>query len=343
MSASAKPTSATSTGQSRNSAEGMSAVNVPSVKPLLYLGLAFALAGLAVAAFMIDRGGDDAKEAIKLLLQFFLITGVGAVLVAALAFQRDKEALQEQRRKEAETRRLACIKSLQDLDAQLGRSYRELKAVKRNLRALLIDAERDGKGRAGPPYIFPTEGFRKCMAELMTAQIRLEDIRGLIEVQKDLLDEDTIRRVRDRLRYATRFFHDVHEDVERGKVAFEGDQCRVTDKAASIDSLLNSRSLPPDLPKEVRDAIKLYLQSVSSGEMSLDQQHRWLEEIERLRDERDGKHRRFRAIADDCFALAAAEIRMAIAGRLGLEPAAPSALTHRSYEIDGEDSEAIAR
>ncbi|WP_380879551.1 hypothetical protein [Sphingomonas sp. DBB INV C78] len=317
--------------------------NSPSAKPLFFLGMAFAVAGLTVSAIMIERGGADAREAVKLLLQFFLITGVGAVLVAALAFRRDNESLQEQRRKDAETKRLACIKALQDLDAQLGRSYRELKAVKRNLRALLIDAERDAKGRAGPPYLFPTEGFRKCMAELMTAQIRLEDIRGVIQVQKDLLDDDTIDRLRDRLRYATRFFHDVHEDVERGKVAFDGSSCRVTAQAANIDSLLNSRALPSDLPEEVKGAIKQYLKDVSKGGISLEVQHRQLEEIERLRNETDPKHRRFRAIADDCFALAAAEIQLEIARRLGLKLSTPRDLTHRSYDSEEEDGGTIGR
>jgi hypothetical protein len=311
----------------------------PLLKLLVGLVSAFALAGFALASWMLYQGGRAAEEAFRLLLQFLLVTGVGGILVAALGALRDRETEKEKRRKDGEEKkeqqqrekdeeRAARIAILQDIDVQLGKTYRELKTAKRQLRAQILEAARDEGGRPRPPYVFAEDAFRRTMADLLAAQIRAEDIRDRIRVRGDLFGEEQFRRINERLYYASRFFHDVHEDLERGKVRIEDGHCRVGEDCSNIDSLINASAFPADLPPEIKTALDEYLRS----EMSMAEQHRRIDEIEQLRQIDKGKRRRFRAIADDCFALASAEIRRAVAAESGAVLTDDPQVTHRSYK-----------
>jgi hypothetical protein len=299
----------------------------PLVVFLAIAATIFLIAALVIAAIMVVQGGSVRDDAIKLVLQFLLITGVGGILIAGIGALRDREATQDRTKKDKEDRVAARIAALQALDQQLGKTYRELKAVKRQLRSLLVEAQRDEDGKPGPPYAFPTEPFRKCMGELLAAQIRAEDIRDHISVRGDLFDPARLERIRARLRYATRFFHDVHEDLERGKVVVDGGLCRTGGDWSNIDSLINGRSFPEDLPGPIRTALETYLQA----EMTMTEQHAAIDALDRLRKEDKKKKRRFRAVADDCFALASAEIRQAIAMESGASGLDDPYITHRSY------------
>ena len=301
----------------------------PLLKSLAVLVVVFVVAGFGLAAAMVSEGGETRGEAEKLLLQFLLITGVGGILVAGLGALRDRETREDQAKKEQEEKIAARIEVLQSLDTQLGKTYRELKAVKRQLRSQLLAADRDHKGRPGPPYVFPVTEFRKSMADLLAAQIRAEDIRDQIRVRTDLFDSEQLERIHVRLRYATRFFHDVHEDFERAKVKIEGDRCTVDAGCSNIDSLINGRSFPADLPVTVETELKTYLRAKG---LTMTQQHSAIDRIEALRETEDPQERRFRAIADDCFALASAEIRRTIARESGMSVADDPQVSHRDYD-----------
>jgi len=306
---------------------------LPFNRTLAWFGVLLGGVGLALAAAMIWDPATSG-EAKKILLQFLLVTGLGGVIALFLNSLKDREAGRVAAAKQAEAERAAHVSALQAIDRELGSIYRSLKAVKRELRTRLLEADRDGKGRVAAPYVFPTEPFRKCMADLLAAQIKAEDLRDLIAARTDLFDaelfgEEGLRRMRNRLNYAARFFHDVFEDVERGKVKFEGEVCRAGVDCCNIDSLLNGRAFP-QLPAAVHRALMEYLEA--ADDTSAEKRHELLDRIEEARSE-DGEKRRFRAIADDSFALAAAEIRdvigqMAVASGRGGIP-----IGERSYSI----------
>ncbi len=286
----------------------------------------FTVATFYLARHMLFRSTDEVhKEALKALLQLSAVTGLGGALAGLLNWRRDREAKSDAR-----------VAALQDIDRDLGSSYRQLKAVKRQLRAQLLSANREdakNPGRPSAPYVFRSEDFRASMADLLKAQIAAEDARDRIAARSDLFDDKQLQRLLGCLHYACRFYQDVLEDLEYGKVAFDGETCTVTVASGNIDNLLNGdikrlleREVVPPLSAEVKAALASYREHRKTA--GPDRQHELLRAIEAARKDHDEARRRFRMVADNCFGMAATEIRQLIGAETN-----PGAKTRKPAEI----------
>lgn len=304
------------------------------IRGIVFAAGVMSVLGLSLAANLehTDPISNGALEARKILLQLLLVTGLGGLIVLFLNWLRDHDAERALEQREFELRLAERIAELRDIDRDLGSVYRSLKSVKRRLRTLIITAARDSRGRAAAPYVFPAEPFRACIAELLLAQIKAEDVLDLMLVRPDLFDpeafgEDGLRRIRDRLNYAARFIHDIVQDVERGKVIFEEDSCRAGTNCRNLDNLLNGQGCPA-LPAEVEQALTAYikLESVLDDEA----RHAALDRIDEARGS-DGEGQRFRIVADDSFNLARAEIRRGIGRMAGVTSSTAPLILRRNY------------
>ena len=297
--------------------------------------------GIGVTAYPL-RG-----EAFKLLLQFFLITTTGGILLFLLAYLRDRRVAQEkderddallgkQMAKETAQKRERQIAELQKIDSELNRIYRLLKIAKRRLRMQALECGRDGEGKLYGPFVFEKADFEQTMGDLLTAQITIECLRDDLRARTDLFEPERLALIRQRLRYAARFYHDVLEDFERGRVRREPTKYVAGADCENIFNFLSSQKLPPRMPQAIRDCLANYSVTVDTGNASIHDQHTLMDEIDALRKRKDLAYDyRFRAIADDCFALASAEIRDHIRALQDQLPVIGRAVTHRSVMIDG--------
>ena len=276
-------------------------------------------------------------EALKLLLQFFLITATGGILLFLLGLLRDRRADREKSAKEQALKRDWQISELQKIDAELNRIYRLLKIAKRRLRSQALECGRDSDGKLKGPFVFAKADFEHTMSDLLTAQINLECLRDDLRARTDLFEEERLELIRRRLRYAARFYHDVIEDFERGRVTREPERYVAGPQCENIFNFLSSQKLSPRMPQAIRDCLADYSECIDIGDASTLAQHALMDEIEALRRRKDLAYGyRFRAIADDCFALASAEIRDRIRNFQDQQSASNDrAVTHRSVMIDG--------
>lgn len=153
-------------------------------------------------------------ETYKLVLQFFMITAGGG---AFLAIVNNAQSVASRRQERAA--------SVQALDRELDAAYRALKKVKRRLRAHFRinggEPAYAGESGAGAERKIPQAIFEKAMDDLLDAQLRLETICDHIGQRDDILQPARLARMKGPLRYASRYYHDVYEDFEKGRVRLE--------------------------------------------------------------------------------------------------------------------------
>jgi hypothetical protein len=323
-------------------------------------GIASALIALVLIAIMysyevpVNSAGDIATdayplrgEALKLLLQFFLISSTGGLLLFVLASIRDRRADKDkedrekaladvQLEKEKVKKRESKIGELQKIDSELNRIYRLLKTAKRRLRYQALECGRDEDGKLKGPFVFAKSDFEQTMGELLAAQINIECLRDDLRSRIDLIEPHRLELIRRRLRYAARFYHDVLEDFERGRVVREPGQYIAGANCENIFNFLSSQ-ISPKMPADIRDCLMLYSNCIDNGQATITDQHGLMDKIEALRKRKDLAYGyRLRSIADDCFALASAEIRERIwILQNGSSASADHAVTHRSVMVDG--------
>ena len=270
-------------------------------------------------------------EAAKLLLQFLLV-GVAGTLVVAFLNQRRADAenaaqAKAAAEKEAADKRLVAQEraasrraALQELITQVGNAHRRLKVVKRQLRAAIARQEPEPVGAPERPYRVPASAFERAMEALLGAQISAEEVRDRIAMSVDLLGSDEIARIRKALRYSARYFHDAYEDYEHGRIKRDGDHFLITPACNNMHNFLFAREPPTDLPPG--DAEKLREQFAIMHEENCDLARRFdaLDRIEELRQRDPKRKRRYRAIATECFALTADELRQALARTCVTDP-----------------------
>lgn len=223
-------------------------------QPLLYaadrrlrrnlLSIAAALAAAALLLIVAESGFGAVSavagtETYRLLTQFFLITAGGGVLLAIVGNARDETS-----------RRQARGASVQSLQWELDGAYRALKKTKRTLRAQrLHSGGTQGIGDACQRIARPA--FEAAMADLLEAQLQLETICDHIGQRNDILNPVRLERMTAPLRYLARFYHDVHEDFEKGPIRLEGEYYVLDDAANLIDFLRSSRDPPRVRPSEI--------------------------------------------------------------------------------------------
>lgn len=174
------------------------------------------------------------RETYPYLLQLFLISAGGGVLLAIVGNARDEAS-----------RRQARAAAIQVLHREMDKAYRALKKTKRTLRAHRLHSaaaaqESHAAGRGGARHRIPRPVFEKAMEDLLDAQLELETICEHIWQRNDILRQDRLERMREPLHYVARYFHDVHEDFEKGAVRLEDDHY-VIDDAPNLNDYLRSR------------------------------------------------------------------------------------------------------
>jgi len=298
------------------------------------LGLA---AAVLVAMFSLTYHSPEDSfrlEAAKLLLQFLLV-GVGGALVLAMLNQRRDDAARAEEARQAAADQQAAAKAraeaeaasaqaaaqaraavrrvaLQDLIRQIGEAHRRLKVVKRQMRAAIPRAEPDPQGAPDRPYRIPAAAFERGMDALLNAQIASEEVRDRIQISVDLLEDAQIHRIRTALRYGSRYFHDVYQDYEHGRLKRENDEIVVTSACHNLHTFLFAREPPSDLPAEKMLLLQELFRKMHEESRGLEERHKALNEIEAMRAGDAPDHRRYRAIATECFSLAADELRQAL-------------------------------
>jgi len=312
------------------------------------------LLAAVVLLFMFRRDyvapGDSFRlEAAKLVLQFLLVGVAGTLVVASLNQRRDRaekaaasRAAAEERaaaRKAAAEKDAADARSaareraavrraaLQELIRQIGDAHRRLKVVKRQMRATIARLEPEPVGPPERPYRIPAAAFERGMEALLNAQIAAEEVRDRIAMSIDLLGPDQIARIRGALRYGVRYFHDAYEDYEHGRIKREAEHFLITPACDNLHNFLFAREPPADLPPGDADELRVQFATMHEEGRDLAQRYAALERIEALR-KRDGKRkRRYRAVATECFALAADELRLALWSTCPADPPAGTADT----------------
>ena len=272
-------------------------------------------------------------EAAKLVLQFLLVGMGGTLVLAYLNARRDAAEREARTRAAAEDRanarraaeeqiaanasaarqERAAIRraALQELIRKIGDAHRRLKVVKRQLRAAILREEPDPKGPPARPYYVPGGAFERAMEALLGAQISAEEVRDQITMSVDLLSREEITRIRTCLRYGARYFHDVYEDYEHCRAKRDGDRYSVTLQCKNLHNFLFAKEPPTDLPADDTAALKAHFDVMKQELRSLDERYGALASIEEMRCRDPGK-RRYRAIATECFGLAADDLRRAL-------------------------------
>ncbi len=292
------------------------------------IGTLACAAAVVLIMFLSDYGPDDGYrlEATRLLLQFLLI-GVGGTLVLAYLNQRRSEieaaaarqAAQEKQaadeRAAARDRAAARRSALQELIIQLGDAYRRLKVVKRQLRAAILRTDPEAETAPCPPYSVPAATFEQAMEALLNAQIAAEEVSDRIGMSCHLLDSEQIGRICASLGYGARYFHDVYEDYEHCRVRRKQDEFMITPACRNLANFLFARRMPEDLPAGYAAEFEEQLVLIKDRGAALERRHAALTKIGDLR-RQDPRGRRYRAVATECFSLAAEELRRALWDRV---------------------------
>jgi hypothetical protein len=231
-------------------------------------------------------------EIYKLVLQLFLISGGGGMLLAFVGNIRD-EVIRRQTR----------AAGVYELDRELDRAYRALKKTKRSLRAYANQSATPGK--------IPRAVFEKTMEDLLKAQLELEVICDHIGNRDDVLYRWRLKRMKAPLHYASRYYHDVHEDFERARVVLEGDYYDIAAARNLADFLRSSGEVSNPLPP----AIETSLETLENEKLPILKRYLGLASI--LRDSprqevagSDGEHDiiRYADVAGACLDLLSAEL-----------------------------------
>jgi hypothetical protein len=234
----------------------------------------------------------------------------GALVLAYLNSRRDREERNAKERAAQQERAAARCAALQELLIELGDAHRRLKVVKRQMRSQIRRAE-DRTGEVAPPYSIRADAFERAMDALLNAQIAAEEVRDLIAIRTDLLDEAQILRIRKALRYGARYFHDVYQDYEHCRVDRDDEHYVVTPGCRNLSNFLLAKRPPSDLPPEQAQELEDQFNRMKNDDRPLADRHDALQAIEKLR-QCDPARRRYRVVATECFALAADEIRAAL-------------------------------
>ena len=115
------------------------------------------------------------------------------------------------------------------------------------------------------PYRIPRDAFEKGMDELLQAQLELETICDHIGQRNDILAPKRLERMQAPLHYASRYYHDVHEDFEKGRFRLVQDGHYDLSAAPNLADYLRSSRHRPERGNAFSEALNKLKKVQPSG------------------------------------------------------------------------------
>jgi hypothetical protein len=229
--------------------------------------------GGAVASFL-------GEKVFSSVVQFALITLLGGVVTLFVGLLKDDE---EARAKQRERER--------QILADLDKAYRSTQPIRRVLRS------RSQKTSDG--LEIPIEFFEKNLDELNHVQLSLEQLRNLGLTEVDALHGDRASNVRRAIRYSARYLHDVFQDFEQSRVDRTPPNYVITARCTNLCDFVGPVEVPVDIANE--------FDVMTDDKKTLNDRWQAFNKINSKR-KSDPNGRRYKPIAEECFALVQAEL-----------------------------------
>lgn len=201
------------------------------------IGLAGALVVIIVLLILIAKQDPYIWKNLKfksyeIFFQFLVIAAGGGVLVAIITNFRDEA-----------TRRQERAALIQVLQRELDGAFRSIKKIRRSLRANRV--------HSSFPNAISRDVMDKAMSDFLDAQLEVETICEHIWQRDDILSPQHLKQMREPLRYASRYYHDVFEDFEKGRIKLVDDHYELKDAPNILDYLKGRRDPPTLRPVDV--------------------------------------------------------------------------------------------
>jgi hypothetical protein len=207
-------------------------------------------------------------EIVKVLIQFFLITGVGGLAVSGLNFLNERRREQEHRLQER-------IASMHVILSTISELYRSIKRTKRILRSRSnwCMLEKD-------VIVSKQQDFMDIMDEVQDIQVRMEMLRDDVSARQYVFPLGMAKILEKELHYVARYLHDVFEEYERGKVSFADDRALIGNDCNNLKDFIYQRTMP----EELANAINEFTTAERAGDLSVAERRNYLRKLSEIRD-----------------------------------------------------------
>ncbi|WP_270935198.1 hypothetical protein [Falsiroseomonas oryzae] len=242
-----------------------------------------------VSGGAVERGLGP--EAYKALLQLSLASVLGSAIALYVSILKDDEAQRQADAKEAQARKDAESDARRLISRELDQLYRDTKAIKRTMRSRSV--------RRGAAYEIPRKFFEASMDRLTERQIALELLREGLDERSSGIAPAEAARLRPLLHYAARYYHDVFEDFEQGRVPQQADAYVVGPDCTNLYGFLWSDGVPKGLEADIARFL----------DTGLPRAERDVAFARILAARRGPDDRRFRKVAEGCIAESVAQMR----------------------------------
>jgi hypothetical protein len=276
------------------------------LRPPLRFWTLTTLAALIVAfvvgmlAYHYAQDGTPKQELIKIYVQAMFAALFGGVLMTFLNVRRDEDQ-----------REMAREAAVREIVEEMHAVHRKLKMVKRRLRSQMAPPPDKLGGTRTLPFTVPVEAFEKAMDELLAAQIEAEQIRDSVRARDDLISAKRIERVYTALDYAARYAHDVYQTFEDCTIRQSEKRYEIDEGCGGLVDFLGRLAWDKEGASSYSSEMTRLYRMLKDENATIDARYVALEQILDLRRISEGKPR-YRIVATECIALAAADLQRAV-------------------------------
>jgi len=259
--------------------------------------LAFAIGMLA---YQHAEDGTPKQDLIKIYVQAMFAALFGGVLMTFLNVRRDEDQ-----------REMAREAAVREIVEEMHTVHRKLKMVKRRLRSQMAPPPDELGGARALPFTVPAEAFEKAMDELLAAQIEAEQIRDSVRARDDLISARRIERVYVALDYAARYAHDVYQTFEDCAVRQSEKRYEINERCGGLVDFLGRLAWDKEATSPYSTEMTRLYRILKDESAPIDARYGALDQILDLRRRSEGKPR-YRIVATECIALAAADLQRTV-------------------------------